>query len=93
MTDQLYDKRGVPILRGDIVKVYHFTGPNRKRYYMYKQALGVSRVLNGGTVLFAFDHLDMGKTEPYEERGPRLMDYEVVQGCDIDFNDRARLND
>jgi hypothetical protein len=93
MTDQLYDKRGVPILRGDIVKVYHFTGSRRKRYYMYKQALGVSRVLSDGTFLFAFDHLDMGKTKPYEERGQQLMDYEVVQGCDVDFNDRVRLHD
>lgn len=38
-----YDKHGIPIERGDIVKVFHFIGARRKRHYMFKQCLGLSR--------------------------------------------------
>lgn len=33
------DKFGIEIEECDILKVYHFTGARRKKYYMYKMAV------------------------------------------------------
>jgi len=33
------DKNGIPIHRGDLPKTPHFTGPRRKRYYLYHVAV------------------------------------------------------
>jgi hypothetical protein len=33
------DKNGIPIEPFDVLKVFHFTGPRRKKYYMYKVAI------------------------------------------------------
>ena len=35
----LYDKRGVPIYPGDLLKSFHFQGARRKRYYLYHVAV------------------------------------------------------
>ena len=32
----VYDKNGTPILPGDTLKVFHFVGPRRQKFYMYK---------------------------------------------------------
>ena len=86
----VYDKDGTPIYIGDIVKVFHFTGRNRKRYYMYKQCVGVTRVLQSGTECIGFDHLSMdGST--YEECGPNLPHYEIVQSVKCDHEDRKKV--
>ncbi len=88
---EVYDKNGVPIRKGDIVKVYHFTGPHRKRYYMYKQCVGVTRFLPSGGAVMSFSHLDFGETNDYEEYGHVLRDYQVVQGAFDDYDQRDRL--
>lgn len=31
----LYDKNGVPIEEGDLLRTEHFRGPRRKMYYLY----------------------------------------------------------
>ena len=36
---QYHDKRGRRISVGAVLKVYHFTGARRKRYFMYKVAV------------------------------------------------------
>lgn len=36
MTGRLRDKKGIPIMPGDLIKVYHFTGARKKKHYMYK---------------------------------------------------------
>ena len=36
---ECYDSRGVPIYPGDLLRTYHFTGPRRKRYYLYHVAV------------------------------------------------------
>ena len=35
----LLDKNGVLIEPFDVLKVYHFTGARKKKYYMYKMAV------------------------------------------------------
>jgi hypothetical protein len=38
MADEIFDKRGIPVKPGDVLKVFHFTGIRNKKYYMYKLA-------------------------------------------------------
>lgn len=94
---QLYDKRGIPFAHGDVVKVFHFTGPRRRRYFMYHQCLGVREIGPNKTPYFAFSHLNfvtdhLAKDGPYLERpdGRVLPDYEIVQSIKCDHEERAR---
>lgn len=92
VASQIKDKNGRIIRKGDIVKVYHFTGARRKRYYMYKQCLGVTRVFKDGSMAWSFDHLDLGHTRPYEVLGGEILtDYEIIQSCDGDHEVRDAL--
>ena len=95
-----YDKHGIPIERGDIVKVFHFVGARRKRNFMYKQCLGAGRYPNspeGWSGIF-FSHLnfldqigDLKNCGPYhEEPGQRLKNYEIVQSIRCDHDTRQR---
>jgi len=43
---EVYDKKGIPIHVGDVLKVFHFIGARRKKYYMYKL---VKHKTKGGT--------------------------------------------
>lgn len=92
MQQTVRDKTGRDIVRGDIVKVYHFTGARRKRYYMYKQALGITRYLPSGVAVMKFSHLsfDDSFNGSYEAYGPVLSDYEIVQSIKCDHEDRPR---
>jgi len=33
------DMHGIPIYPGDLLKTFHFTGPRRKKYYLYHVAV------------------------------------------------------
>jgi len=35
MTEQFYDKKGVPICKGDLLRTPHFIGVRRKQHYLY----------------------------------------------------------
>lgn len=84
------DKHGREIVGGDIVKVYHYTGSRRKRFYMYKQAIGVKVWPNGYTAM-VFSHLNFGDDDDYyEEVGRTLKDYEIVQSIKCDHEERER---
>ncbi len=88
----LYDKNGRQIMRGDVLKVFHFVGARRKRHYMYKQALDT--VMLGKTSpapYLAISHLEMDG-EHYHERedGRVLRDYEIVQSVDARLDERPR---
>ena len=86
------DKNGRQIERGDIVKVFHFTGARNKRHYMYKQALG-TKVLGSGTEYIMFGHLDLdGKYYVERCEGQTLADYEIVQSIDAKFDKRPRAH-
>lgn len=96
---EVFDKRGIPIRRGDVVKVFHFIGERRKRHYMYKQCLGVHSYREGGPEYVFFSHLNFrdeigfGQSDgPYHEHiGSRLQHYEIVQSIGGDHEDRPRI--
>lgn len=96
-TPPCFDRRGIPIERGDIVKVLHFVGA-RKRHYMYKQCLGPDRYPSsppGWTKVF-FSHLnfcEIGdcRNGPYHEEPGKLLEYyEIVQSINCDHETRPR---
>lgn len=92
-TAAFYDKRGIPIERGDIVKVFHFIGARRKKHYMYKQALGVVMMGKAKPEPFMkFSHLSLNDNEYYWEQcsSHRLATYEIVQSIKCDHEERGR---
>lgn len=87
----LYDKKGIPFVLGDVVKVFHFTAAlRRKRHYMYKQVIGFGN-FERGTPYVQFSHLDL-TDEDYKvvAEGQILDDYEIVQSIDCEHDRRAR---
>ena len=94
-----FDKHGVPIERGDIVKVLHFIGARRKRHFMYKLCLGPGRYPSSpeGWHGVFFSHLNFreigDRNGPYhEEPGAHLAAYEIVQSIKRDHDTRPRLS-
>lgn len=91
-----YDRHGREIMTGDVLKVFHFVGRNRKRHYMYKQVLGVVTLNEDSDARFLkISHLDMSEDHRshYHEflDGCRRPDYEIVQSLGADFEDRPAL--
>lgn len=89
-----YDKHGIPIERGDIVKVFHYAR-GRKRFYMYKQCVGPDRYTEGGREYLFFSHLNFcergDRNGPYHENpGEHLAGYEIVQSIKCDHEQRPR---
>ncbi|NML93830.1 hypothetical protein [Novosphingobium olei] len=91
-----YDKHGRQIKVGDVLKVFHFTGARRKRYYMYKHVVGTRPANNGGEFLVV-SHLNLkpldGRDAGYWifQEGQIERDTEIVQSSDDYFEDRPRL--
>ncbi len=82
--NKLYDKFGREIMVGDTLKVFHFTGARRKRYYMYKFVQSIFEA-NDKTRYFRICHLSYPgkyKDDTYlEALDNRLFAYiEIVQG-------------
>jgi len=93
-----YDKHGIPIERGDIVRVFHFIGSRGKKEYMFKQCLGLNRYPASppGWQKVFFSHLNFceigDRNGPYhEEPGTVLGGYEVIQSIKCDHDQRPRL--
>lgn len=92
-TDALHDKKGIPIMKGDVVKVLHFIGARNKKHYMYKQCVAQHRWTDGSFYL-EFSHLDMTSSNYYMGSPADtnvLEDYEIVQSADSRFETRQRL--
>lgn len=93
MSDEItswHDKNGRIIERGDIVKVFHFIGARRKRYYMYKQCLGTSKV--GATTMMTFGHLNFSDEFYHLSPSENWLDgYEILQGIYSDPSDRPKM--
>jgi hypothetical protein len=89
-----YDKTGREIMRGDILKVFHFTGRRRKRHYMYKQVIG-ERLLGKSQADYWFlSHLNQSDDGYHLAKdGTIYRDYEIVQSVDACFEDRPRIGD
>jgi len=91
------DKHGRVMMVGDLLKVFHFIGAQRKRYYMYKRIVGIRMLggLGGKPKVHYFDvsHLNMdGGKENYTIGMAEgvLPDYEILQGLD-DIEDRPKI--
>lgn len=86
---KVFDRHGREIMRGDVLRVYHFTGARRKRHYMYKQAMG-TRQFGSDEHYMVFDHLNLD-TDHFHERcdGRVLQNYEIVQSIDGRFKERT----
>lgn len=90
----LYDKRRIPIMPGDILKVYHFTAAlRRKRHYMYKQVLERVDLGERKAPYYRISHLTFDPLEYYHEilDGRVLRDVEIVQGIEAYWDERPRL--
>lgn len=95
----LFDKRGIPFVRGDIVKVFHFVDRRRKRHYMYHQCLGTRPIGKNASPYVAFSHLNFIEDHritdgPYLQRpdGRKLSEYEIVQSINCDHEERDRVH-
>lgn len=95
-----FDKRGIPIERGDIVKVFHFVGARGKHQFMYKQCLGIDRYPSSpsGWQKVFFSHLNFceigDRNGPYhEEPGETLPHYEIVHSIKYDHDTRPRKSE
>ena len=84
------DKIGIPIIKGDVLKFFHFIGSRRKKHYMYKYVLDVD------SKYYKIGHLpsDPGKFEKsyffIVNNGQRLPDVEIVQVyCEKKTGDNA----
>ena len=78
-----YDKKGVPIYAGDLLRTFHFTGARKKRYYLYHTAvregdylymvptshLEPSLVNGGGKCLLKYGHPEV-ESEVISGYGP-----------------------
>jgi hypothetical protein len=92
MTAILYDKKGIPILPGDTLKVFHFTAAlRREKVYMYKYVESIEHK-GSKCPLMRIKHLNLKDDYYYElVDGRVLKDYEVVQGSDDYYRDRKRI--
>lgn len=103
MSHNIYDKKGIPVRPGDLIKVYHFTGARKKKHYMYKFVWEYTIAETGKKVLMG-NHLEKGlKTDGISIHNSYYMtptgvrsDMEIVQGYnnqgdELDFNDRPRV--
>ena len=88
----IYDKNRREIMRGDIVKVFHFVGARRKRHYMYKQVVEERLLGKGQTPYWYLSHLSQREDDGYllAKDGKVYADYEIVQSVDFAFEDRPR---
>lgn len=83
----LYDSKGYPINVNDVLKVFHFTGGRRKKYYMYKW------VIEKNGKLFGHHLGKKGDADAYMLSQDLLKETEIVQGYDQfgDFTDRPKV--
>lgn len=92
----LCDCKGREIMLGDTLKVFHFTGARRNKYWMYKHV--VERVMLGTAnprPAFKLSHLNLRPESYYWELidGRHLEGVEIVQGYGTDgtpFDDRPK---
>lgn len=68
------DIRGREIREFDLLKVFHFVGPRRKKYFMYKWVKKIGGHLCGF-------HLDAEGDDSYYRLVPRKDG--ILQGCEI----------
>lgn len=88
----ILDKKGRKIELGDILKIYHFTGARRKKYFMYKQVISeVSRFSNDKS-FFLISNLALRDSSYHLEKDNSLHnEIEIVQSITkVHFEDRTK---
>ena len=58
VNNEVYDKNGRPVHEYDVLKVFHFVGSRKKRYYMYKvvwDCAGWLRAMSPSEILRAIE--------------------------------------
>jgi len=83
------DEKGREILPGDTLKVFHFTGARREKFYMYKF---VREIVTLGTQnpmpALKIEHLGISKSSSGHywelQNGRKLAGVEIVQGYGMD---------
>jgi len=93
MTDQtlfVLDKNQRRIMPDDVLKVFHFTGARRKKYYMYKIAIAYN-VFNGSLFL-VIEHIPHGGVYYIQANNCVNPNIEIIQGFSngVMFNERPK---
>jgi len=81
---ECYDSQGIPIYQGDLLRTYHFTGPRRRKNYLYHVAVMDREA--GGLRMVPVIHLDPALRDHPDNRGgdPLLSDIFAAQTTVID---------
>lgn len=94
----LFDKRGIPIMPGDTLKVFHYiSAVRREKRYMYKYVESIEFSGKTNTPLLKILHLSCDlKSYYYQVMDKRIMEeIEIVQGyagvdSGYDYRDRPK---
>ena len=81
INEPIYDKNGREIKVGDTLKIFHFVGARRKKYYMYKYVHSVVLLSGGKSAYLKVKHLSPeDKHYHIALNGKKHQDIEIVQG-------------
>lgn len=90
--EHYYDKRGIEIRVGDILKVYHFGGGKRRTYYMWKlvsysETHGLIGLHTGCSKMVKHDYKNSFRLHAIaDERG--ILRYSEIINRDCCFDDK-----
>ena len=93
MDEFILDKNSKKIEIGDILKIFHFTGARRKRFYMHKQVIRFQII--GGNSFYRVSHLDLTNNIYYLRLDDkRHNEIEIVDSLSKPkwFEDREKIN-
>jgi len=97
---QIYDQKGIPILVGDVLKIFHFSsgrGRNHRKHFMYKLVVEKVKVGKCGLPFLKIQHLNAHPSFYWQSMSNQIMrDIEIVQGYEgvksgDTFLDRPRI--
>lgn len=90
----ILDKKGRKLELGDILKIYHFTGARRKKFYIYKQVISEVSKFNNDKSFFLISHLSFpDRDASYHLLKDNLIheEIEIIQSkSQVDFEDRIK---
>lgn len=92
---ELYDKKGRPIMPGDLLKIFHFVAAvRRQKKYMYKLVKEIHKT-SLGAELIVIEHLSKEKDFFVKVKNNTIWEEcEIIQGWDdIDFRIKIDVND
>jgi len=75
-----YDKNGYPVCCGDVLRVFHFIGPRRKRFYMWKVVMENYKRRKGMVAADIRELATLGADECHVCDMEALGEFEIVDG-------------